>query len=1063
MKRNYFVFLFLFAACFTFAQSKRQSKQTKAVEQTVSAKSAAKIDEKLFGAMRWRQVGPFRGGRVLAVTGVPGEPNVFYFGGASSGVWKSTDAGSNWQPIFDQESIASIGSIAVAPSDHNIIYVGSGEACIRGNISYGNGVYKSLDGGKNWKNIGLKDTQHIGAVIVDPKNPNIVFVAALGHAYGTNEERGIFRSTDGGATWQKVLYKDNKTGAIDIVFDPHNANTLFASLWEIYRTPWSLNSGGPGSGLYKSTDGGSTWKHLEGHGLPNGIMGRIGISVGADSNRVYALIESKQGGLYRSDDGGENWIRMNDDGRIRQRAWYFTHIFADPRSTDTLYVLNTGMFRSTDGGRTFNLVPAPHGDHHGLWIDPDSPERMINGNDGGATVSTDGGKTWTTQYNQPTAQFYHVITDNRFPYYIYGAQQDNTTVAIKSYDDDGVIGRQDWFQVGGGESGYIAPYPPDPNIVYAGAEYVTTRFDKRTEQALDISVLPQDPSGNGAEKLEHRFQWTSPLFVSPHDPNTLYNAGEVLFKSTNGGQSWTAISPDLTRNDKSKQKPSGGPITLDITSVEYYDTIFAAAESPVKKDMLWVGSDDGLVHLSTNGGQSWTNITPKDLPEWSMISVIEPSHYDAGTAYIAVDRHKLDDVHPFIYRTRDSGKSWTMIVSGIPDGSYVRSVREDTSRKGLLFAGTETGVFFSLDDGENWQPLKLNLPTVPIHDVNIHGDDLIAATHGRSFWVLDNIGPLRQIDANSANAEMILYKPQTALRLHYPDSIERRGPVGDDPPAGAIIDYCFKAAPKDEVKLEVLDSNGKRVRALSSKEKKEDEQPPEWPDQVKEVTTIPAGAGMNRYAWNLRWENPVKIPGAFYTGTGPRGPLALPGKYTVKLTVGNQTQSQPLEIVVDPRIKSLNEADLQKQFALEMQIRDANTELHQAVNQIRELRAELKRLRTRFEDDPKLKQVTEQADALDKKMTPVEEELIQVNMKGSEANLAFPDMLNELFDGFTSSVESGDSAPTQQQYEVFKKLRGRLDQQLSAWRQIMASDVPAFNELVKKSDIPVLYLPSTSR
>ena len=1063
MKRNYFVFLVLLAACFTFAQSKKQSKQTKAAEQSVSTKSAAKIDEKLFGAMRWRQVGPFRGGRVLAVTGVSGEPNVFYFGGASSGVWKSTDAGANWQPVFDQENIASIGSIAVAPSDHNIIYVGSGEACIRGNISYGNGVYKSLDGGKTWKNIGLKDTQHIGAVIVDPKNPNIVFVAALGHAYGTNEERGIFRSTDGGATWQKVLYKDNKTGAIDIVFDPHNANTLFASLWEVYRTPWSLNSGGPGSGLYKSTDGGSTWKHLEGHGLPDGIMGRIGVSVGADSNRIYALIESKQGGLYRSDDGGENWVRMNEDGRIRQRAWYFTHIFADPKSTDTLYVLNTGMFRSTDGGRTFNLVPAPHGDHHGLWIDPDSPERMINGNDGGATVSTDGGKTWTTQYNQPTAQFYHVITDNRFPYYIYGAQQDNTTVAIKSYDDDGVIGRQDWFPVGGGESGYIAPYPPDPNIVYAGAEYITTRFDKRTEQAVDISVLPQDPSGNGAEKLEHRFQWTSPLFISPHDPNTLYTAGEMLFKSTNGGQSWTAISHDLTRNDKSKQKPSGGPITLDITSVEYYDTIFTASESPVKKDMLWVGTDDGLVHLSTNGGQNWTNITPKDLPEWSMISVIEPSHYDAGTAYIAVDRHKLDDVRPFIYRTRDSGKSWTLIANGIPDGSYVRSVREDTSRKGLLFAGTETGIFFSLDDGDNWQPLKLNLPAVPVHDVNIHGDDLIAATHGRAFWVLDNIGALRQIDANSANAEMILYKPQTALRLHYPDSIERRGPVGDDPPAGAIIDYYFKTAPKDEVKLEILDSNGKLVRALSSKEKKEDEQPPEWPNQVKEVTTIPAGAGMNRYAWNLRWENPVKIPGAFYTGTGPRGPLALPGKYTVKLTVDNQTQSQPLEIVVDPRVKSLNEADLQKQFALEMQIRDANTELHQAVNQIRELRAELKRLRTRFDDDPKLKQVIEQADALDKKMTPVEEELIQVNMKGSEANLAFPDMLNELFDGFTASVESGDSAPTQQQFEVFKKLRGRLDQQLSAWRQIMASDVPAFNDLVKKSDIPVLYLPSTSR
>src|ERR1051326_2341041 len=506
------------------AKTHQAGKPTKAGMQPTPAPSPslAQVDEKLFGAMRWRQVGPFRGGRVLAVTGVPGGPNVFYFGGGSGGVWKSTDTGVNWQPVFDKEPVASIGAIAVAASDHNIIYAGSGEACIRGNITYGNGVYKSVDGGKTWKNLGLKDTRHIGAVIIDPKNPNIAFVAALGHAYGPNEERGLFRTTDGGATWQKVLYKDNKTGAIDVVFDPNNSSTLFASLWEVYRTPWSLNSGGPGSGLYKSTDGGTTWTRLEGHGLPSGIMGRIGVSVsGADSNKVYAMIESKEGGLYRSDDGGESWIRMNEDGRLRQRAWYLSHIFADPKSADTVYVLNTGMFRSTDGGRTFNLLPAPHGDHHGLWIDPESPERLINGNDGGATVSIDGGRTWSTQYNQPTAQFYHVITDNRWPYYIYGAQQDNSTVAIKSYDDDGVIGRQDWYPVGGGESGYIAPYPPDPNIVFANGEAFTSRFDRRTEQLVDISVWPIDYSGYGAEKLPHRFNWTSPLFISPHDPNTM--------------------------------------------------------------------------------------------------------------------------------------------------------------------------------------------------------------------------------------------------------------------------------------------------------------------------------------------------------------------------------------------------------------------------------------------------------------------------------------------------------------------------------------------------------------
>jgi photosystem II stability/assembly factor-like uncharacterized protein len=1017
------------------------------------------VDEKLFSAMRWRQVGPFRGGRVLAVTGVPGEPNVFYFGGASGGIWKTADTGVTWQPLFDKQPIASIGAIAVAGSDHNIIYAGSGEACIRGNISYGNGVYKSVDGGKNWKNIGLRDTRHIGAVIIDPKNPNIVFVAALGHAYGASEERGIFRTTDGGATWQKVLYKDNKTGGIDVVFDPSNSNTLFASLWEVYRTPWSLNSGGPGSGLYKSTDGGSTWTHLEGHGLPPGIMGRIGLSVsGADSNRVYAMVESKEGGLFRSDDGGENWTRVNEDGRLRQRAWYFTHIFADPKSADTVYALNTGLFRSTDGGKTFNLLPAPHGDHHGLWLDPDNPQRMINGNDGGATISIDGGNNWSTQYNQPTAQFYHAITDDRWPYYIYGAQQDNSTVAIKSYDDDGVIGRQDWYDVGGGESGYIAPYPPEPNIVYAGAESVITRFDKRTHQTADISVWPLDVSGNGAESLKHRFNWTSPLLISPHDPNTLYAAAEMIFKSSDGGQSWSAISPDLTRNDKSKQKPSGGPITLDITSVEYYDTIFTVAESPVKKDMIWAGTDDGLVQLTQDGGKHWANVTPPEMPEWSMVSIVEASHHDAGTAYIAVDRHKLDDFRPLIYRTRDYGKTWILAANGIPEGSYVRSVREDPRRKGLLFAGTETGVFFSIDDGSHWQPLKMNLPTVPVHDVAIHGDDLVAATHGRAFWVLDNITPLRQIDVKPTAVETILYKPQTALRLHLPDAIERRGPLGDNPPPGAIIDYYFKTAPQDEVRLEIVDAGGKVVRSLSSKEKKEAEQPPEWPDQVKEVTTIPASAGMNRYAWNLRWEPPVKIPDAFYSGIGPQGPLVQPGQYTVRLIAGGQTLTQPLEVVLDPRVKDVKPEDLQKQFELAIQVRDANNDLHRAVNQIRQYRAEIRTLRQKFENDPSLKPVLSQAATLDKKMAPVEEELIQVNMKGSEANLAFPNKLNEQLDSFSASVQAGDSAPTQQQYEVFKMLRGQLDQQLTAWKQINSSDVPAFNQLVKSSNIPALYL-----
>jgi photosystem II stability/assembly factor-like uncharacterized protein len=717
------------------------------------------------------------------------------------------------------------------------------------------------------------------------------------------------------------------------------------------------------------------------------------------------------------------------------------------------------MFRSTDGGKTFNLLPAPHGDHHGLWLDPDNPKRMINGNDGGTTISIDGGATWSTQYNQPTAQFYHVITDDRWPYYIYGAQQDNSTVAIKSYDDDGVIGRQDWYDVGGGESGYIAPYPPEPNIVYAGAESVITRFDKRSQNLVDISVWPLDVSGNGAENLKHRFNWTSPLLVSPHDPDTLYWGAEMIFKSTDHGQSWTPISPDLTRNDKSRQKPSGGPITLDITSVEYYDTVFTVAESAVKKDMIWAGTDDGLVQLTQDGGKHWANVTPQEMPEWSMVSLVEASHHDAGTAYIAVDRHKFDDFRPLIYRTRDYGKTWILAANGIPEGAYVRSVREDPKRKGLLLAGTETGVFFSIDDGSHWQPLKLNLPAVPVHDLAVHGDDLVAATHGRAFWVLDDITPLRQIEIKPTTAETILYKPQTALRLHLPDAIERRGPVGDNPPPGAIIDYYFKTAPQDEVKLEIVDAGGKVVRTLSSKEKKEAEQPPEWPDQVKEVTTIPAAAGMNRYAWNLRWEPPVKIPDAFYSGIGPQGPMVQPGQYTVRLTAGGQTLTQPLEVVLDPRVKDVKPEDLQKQFELAMQVRDANNDLHRAVNQIRRYRAEIRTLRQIFESDPGLKPLLDQAAALDKKMAPVEEELIQVNMKGSEANLAFPNKLNEQLDSFSAIVQAGDSAPTRQQYEVFDILRAQLDQQLAAWKQINASDVPAFNQLVKSSNIPALYLP----
>src|SRR5256714_2098751 len=944
------------------------------------------IDEKLFNGMRWRQVGPFRGGRVLAIEGVAGEPDTYYFGAVAGGVWKTTDGGANWTPLFDKQPISSIGAIAVAPSDHNVIYSGTGEAAIRGNSTYGTGVFKSMDGGKTWENVGLKDTRQIGALIVDPRNENVVLVAALGHAFGPNQERGIFRTTDGGKTWTKVLSKDENTGGIDIVFDPHNPNIVFASLWQARRQPWFFSSGGPGSGLYRSEDNGSTWKRLEGNGLPDGILGRIGIAVsGADSNRVYAIIEAKDGGLYRSDDAGQNWTRANDDGRFRQRAWYFSKVYADPKSADTLYLLNTGLFKSVDAGKTFNLMPARHGDHHGRWIDPTNPNRIANANDGGASISTDGGKYWTNQHNQPTAQFYHVTVDNAFPYHIYGAQQDNSNVGIASRTDSGVITAQDWFQAGGGECGFVIPDPRDWHIIYSNSEGYLSYYDKNKEQSQDVSVWPMDHSGHGASDLLHRFQWVTPLLLSPHNPDVLYTAAECVFKSTDHGQSWTQISGDLTRNDKSKQQPSGGPLTNDITSVEYYDTVFALAESPVKQGTLWAGTDDGVVQVTTDDGQSWSNVTPK-MPEWSTVDLIEPSPHDGNTAYVAVDRHKLDDFKAYIFKTTDLGKNWSSIVRGIPDGAYVHAVREDPKRKGLLYAGTELGVFVSFDDGAHWQPLQLNLPVSPIHDLVVKDDDLVVATHGRSFWVLDNVAPIRQVNADKAKADIILYEPQIALRLHYPEEFDRRQPVGENPPSGAMIDYYFKTAPKDEVTIDILDAGGKVVRHLSSKEKKENEQPPELPDRIERAKTIPANEGMNRFAWDLRYDDPVQIPGAVYSGTGPKGPLALPGDYQVKLSAGGKSQTAPLHLAIDPRTNG-SEAALQKQFTLSTQVKDRISQLHQAVNEIREVKSQIKNLHSRFGDDQRLKPGLAAADDLDKKMSDVERQLVQVDMKGSEGNL----------------------------------------------------------------------------
>jgi photosystem II stability/assembly factor-like uncharacterized protein len=1067
---------------------------------TAAAQQEEGEDKGPWKGLQYRLVGPLRGGRVVAVSGVVGQDNVYYFGAVAGGVWKTTDGGLNWKPTFDKQKDASpsIGAIAVSESDPNTIYVGTGEACIRGNIVGGNGVYKSIDAGKTWNFVGLADTHAIGRLIVNPKNPDIAFVAALGHPFADNEERGIFRTRDGGKTWEKVLYKDAKTGGIDIQFDPTNPNILFAALWQARRTPWSLDSGGPGSGLYRSIDGGTTWKELKGHGLPDGILGRIGVTVsGANPNRVWAVIEAEKGGIYRSDDGGDSWHLTTDDHRFRQRAWYYSHIFADPKSADAVYILNTGAYRSNDGGKTFSRIRAPHGDNHALWIDPNNPKRLINGNDGGATISTDGGESWTTLYNQPTAQFYHVTTDNRFPYYIYGAQQDNSTVAIASAGPDGAIDRPDWYAVGGGESGYIAPDPADPEIVYAGSYGGDiTRYDHRTHEEQAINPWPVNPIGWGAGDLKHRFQWTEPIVFSPHDPKTLYFAGEMLFKTTDAGMSWTPISPDLTRNDKSKQASSGGPITKDNTGVEVYDTIFSVVESPVQKDLIWAGTDDGLVHLTRDGGQHWENVTPKAMPDWGTVSMIEASPHDAGTAFIAVERHKLDDFAPYIFKTTDFGKSWAKLITGLPPDDYVHAVRVDPLRPNLLFAGTEQGVYVSFDDGAHWQTLQLNLPPAPVNDLVVKNNDLVLATHGRSFWVLDDITPLEQYRDAIPQEDAHLFTPAVTNHTVFRGGFFRaQGNVGKNPPAGAVIYYWLKTAikkpdqgksqdsttsasdktetaasssspesgkmdsqkPEDQkITLEILDSSGKVIRKYPKKEEPPDEEE-EFFNRDREAGKLPGDAGLNRFVWDLRYEGAIKVPHAPLWGGSTDGPEALPGNYQVRLTVLGKSYTAPLEIKPDPRLK-ITEDDLAKQFDLLLKIRDKVTETDDAIIQIRDLREQINTVKKRMKNDPREKTIADAGKALDKKMTEVEEALIQTKAKSSQDVLNFPIRLNNQLVALGGVVSSADSAPTEQSYEVFDMLSKAVDEQLAKWKAIVSTDVASYNNLVKQQDVPALMV-----
>jgi len=1054
------VALFLPVATPNLAQSGTEGERRPAESVTVAA---ADKEDPQFKGMKYRLIGPFRGGRSLTASGIAGDPNTYYFGSTGGGVWKSTDGAMTWAPVFDKQTVSAIGSLAVAPSDPNVVYVGTGEACIRGNISHGDGIFKTVDGGKTWNNVGLRDSRAIGKVIVDPKNADVAYVAALGHPFGPNSERGIFRTTDGGKTWEKVLYKDENTGGIDVAFDPHNAHILFASLWEARRSPWGLSSGGPGSGIYRSNDGGNTWKLLEEHGLPNGPYGRIGIAVAANSDRVYALIEAPEGGLYRSDDSGETWQLLNNDRAFWQRAWYYMHVFADPRAADVVYVANVEFYKSSDGGHTFNKVKVPHGDNHGMWIDPNDPNRMIVSNDGGVTVSLDGGKNWTRQDNQATGQFYHVIADTRTPYFVYGSQQDLGSVAIASRSDSGSIDRADWYSVGGGEAGYIAPYPPDPNIVYAGEyEGAITRFDKRSGQTKNISVQPEISDGGGAARLEHRFQWTAPILVSPHDPNILYHAGERLFKTVDGGMHWEAISLDLTRNDKSKQQVSGGPIDKDDSGTEYYDTIFAVAESPLVKGLIWVGTDDGLVHITRDGGNHWTNITPKDLPDWSRISQIDASPHDAGTAYMAVDRHQSDDMRPYIYKTSDYGWTWARISKGIPDGTFVRAVREDPKKHGLLYAGTETGVYVSFNEGADWRPLQLNLPTTPIHDLVVKNNDLVLATHGRAFWILDDVSPLRQYSDEIASRDVHFYTPATAMRFQN-SSEEAPKPVlvGQNPPAGALTYYFLKEKPKGETTLEILDSSGVVIRTYASS-KSEALEEPLTPEDRKPEKQIRPEAGLNRFVWDLRYSGSSRVPDYYLWEykDGSRGPLALPGKYQVRLTVGGKTQTVPLELTLDPRV-DVSQADLQKQFDLLIQVRDELSRVYDTVNQIQDVRGQMDGLRKRLPDNGTARPVLAAAAQLDKQMLAVRDDLAQMNIKSNEDSLAYPQKVDSKLSGLAMAVGVGtDSAPTEAEYQRFERLKKQADISIAHWAEIQKTELADFQKMVAGQNIQAIVVPA---
>ena len=1048
--------------------------------------------QELDGLLRWRCIGPFRGGRVVAVAGSYDDPSTFYFGAVAGGVWKTTDAGTYWRCVSDGFfTTASVGALAVAPSDSNVIYAGTGETTIRIDVSHGDGVYKSTDAGRTWANVGLRDTRHIGKIRVHPKDPEVVWVAALGHAFGPNDERGVFKSDDGGATWRRVLFVSDKAGAVDLSVDETNPRILYAAVWEAFRSFWQISSGGPDSGLWRSTDGGETWTALTDRpGLPAGTLGKIGVAASpARAGRVWALIEHREeGGLYRADDHGEMWEKVCDNQHLVSRAWYYMHLTADPRDGETVYVNNLDFWRSTNGGKTFDKIPTPHGDNHDLWIDPKDTRRMVQGNDGGANVSLDGGATFSTIYNQPTAQFYHLAVDSREPYVVYGTQQDNTSVAVPSRTQHAAIHWTDCFIAGTGESGHIAVRPDDPNIVYVGAigsapggGNALQRYDHGTGQIRLITSWPEYEGGVGASEYRQRFAWTYPIVVSPHDPNRLYIGGNRVYTSTDEGQSWQPVSPDLTRADPETLKPTGGPVNRDAIGAEVYATVFALAESPHEQGVLWAGSDDGLLHLSRDGGANWEPITPPDLPEWTLISCIEPSPHEPGTAYVAATRYKLDDYRPYLYVTRDYGARWTRIDGGIPAHDFTRVVRADPERQGLLYAGTETCVYVSFDDGTNWRPLRLNLPVAPIHELLVKGSDLIAGTHGRSIWILDDLTPLRALAERGQDGSTHLFAPRDTPRVlpgiawdadeegvtNYlggrgggyvvrtnaeGESVRTYLDVGENPPGGVIVAYRLAEEPGAPISLAFKRADGEEVRAFTSRTADD-------PPKAKE-RRVPARVGWNRFVWDMRWAPATKIEGTDPPAEKPiDGPIVAPGEYTVTLKAGETELTERFRIV-KPGYLPASQADLDAQEDLLLRLHRQIDRTVKAINRMRDLRAQVDGWANRTRERDGGAEVAATAEALLDKILEVEKTLLAPDLRpGWADNLNQGVRLLEKLAGVPAVVALGDYRPTDAAEAVFADLSARIEREIGRFEALVGDDLATFNALVATAGLGAVPAP----